>query len=176
MAEHKILINRAPVLTLWAVTVAERLGFDHNEALSLGKSVAGLNAQSKGRRLGIYKPLPKAIKQARAQKQGEEFFVELCGREVPAINTTDGVRAVIKDKPVAAQGVATYLQSKFGDALDPVRAAMRDLAKSFPPEQLAQQAFALYEKFRPTIPEGKVGWGAKGNLDLDRIRALASKK
>src|SRR6202051_1205114 len=54
MTEHKILINRAPVLTLWATTVAERLGFDHDEALSLGRAVAGLNAQSKGRRLGIF--------------------------------------------------------------------------------------------------------------------------
>ena len=30
MTEHNILINRAPVLTLWATTVAERLGFDHD--------------------------------------------------------------------------------------------------------------------------------------------------
>jgi hypothetical protein len=48
MTEPNILINRAPALTLWATTVAERLGFDHNEALSLGKAVAGLTAQSKG--------------------------------------------------------------------------------------------------------------------------------
>ncbi len=48
MTEHNILINRAPVLTLWATIVAERLGFDQDEALSLGKAVAGLTAQSKG--------------------------------------------------------------------------------------------------------------------------------
>jgi hypothetical protein len=45
--EHDILINRTPVLTLWVATVAERLGFDEDEALSLGKAVAGMNAQSK---------------------------------------------------------------------------------------------------------------------------------
>jgi hypothetical protein len=56
-----ILINRAPVLTLWAATVAERLGFARDEALSLGKAVAGLTAQSKGRRLGIYKAAPQEI-------------------------------------------------------------------------------------------------------------------
>src|SRR5712692_7671013 len=92
MAEHKILINRAPVLTLWATTVAERLGFDQDEALSLGRAVAGLTAQSKGQRLGIYKPVPQEVKKARARKRGEEFLVEICGRQVPAINTTDGVR------------------------------------------------------------------------------------
>jgi hypothetical protein len=31
----------------------------------------------------------------------------------------------------------------------------------------------LYEKFRPEIPEGKKGWGARGELDLDYIRSLA---
>ena len=96
MTEHNILINRAPVLTLWATTVAEQMGFDQDEALSLGKVVAGLTAQSKGRRLGIYKPVPQEVKKARARKRGEEFFVEICGRQVPAINTTDGVRAVTR--------------------------------------------------------------------------------
>ena len=57
MAQDRILINRAPVLTLWAAVVAERLGFDRKEALSLGKAVAGLTAQSKGRRLGILHPV-----------------------------------------------------------------------------------------------------------------------
>ena len=47
--------NRAPVLTLWAAVVAERLGFNENEALSLGKALAGLNAQAKGRRFGIFR-------------------------------------------------------------------------------------------------------------------------
>ena len=55
MAAKRIKINRAPVLTLWAAVVAERLGNDRDTALTLGKAVAGLNAQSKGRRLGIFK-------------------------------------------------------------------------------------------------------------------------
>ena len=54
MATNKIKINRAPVLTLWATVVAERLGYDKDTALTLGKAVAGLNAQSKGKKLGIY--------------------------------------------------------------------------------------------------------------------------
>jgi hypothetical protein len=54
MAPHTVTIDRAPVLTLWAAVVAERLGYDHETALTLGKAVAGLNAQSKGLRLGIF--------------------------------------------------------------------------------------------------------------------------
>jgi len=65
MAPDRILINRAPVLALSAAIVAERLGFDHEEALSMGKAVAGLTAQRKGRRLGIFAPTPEALKKAR---------------------------------------------------------------------------------------------------------------
>ena len=79
MTPTKIQINRAPVLTLWAVVAAERLGFNHDEALSLGKAVAGLTAQSKGRRLGIFKPTPKDSL-VRERERGEEFWVELLGR------------------------------------------------------------------------------------------------
>ena len=174
MAEHKILINRAPVLTLWAATVAERLGFKPDEALTLGKAVAGLTAQSKGRHLGIFKPVPAELKKARAQKRGEEFFVEICGRRVPAVNTADGVRAVTKDVPINPASVERYLESKFGVSLAAARAAMHDLAKSYAPEDLMQGAFGLYEEFRPEIPAGTTGWGAKGKLDLDHIRSLAS--
>ena len=176
MTEQNILINRAPVLTLWASVVAERMGFDKDEALSLGKAVAGLNAQSKGRRLGIFKPVPQEIKKARAKKRGEEFLIEICGRQVPAINTPDGVRAALKNQAVEPKGVERYLESKFGESLDAARAAMHDLAKAFRPEQLSTHAFSLYEDFRPAIPAGVRGWGAKGNLDIDRIRSLASRK
>ena len=96
-------ISRAPVMTLWWTTVAERLGFEEGEALSLGKLAAGLTAQSKGQRLGIYKPLPQEGKKTRARERGEEFLVEICGRQAPAINTTDGVRAVIKNQPIEAK-------------------------------------------------------------------------
>jgi hypothetical protein len=53
---------------------------------------------------------------------------------------------------------------------------MAALAKAYPPDQLAAQAYALYERFRPDIPEGKRGWGAAGQLDLDHIRSLAEEK
>jgi hypothetical protein len=117
MAANKILVNRAPVLTLWAAIVAERLGFNHDEALSLGKALAGLNAQSKGQRLGIFHPSPKELKKVHERKPSEEFQVALLGRAMPAVNTEEGVRAVVKSKPVDAAGVERYLEGKFGDAL-----------------------------------------------------------
>src|SRR5436189_2946999 len=100
MSTHTISINRAPVLTLWAAVVAERLGFDRDEALSLGRAVAGLNAQSKGRRLGVFKPHEEKAKTVPDRGDDERFLVEVCGRDVPAVVTPDGVRAVTRGKAV----------------------------------------------------------------------------
>ena len=74
MPSKTISINRAPVLTLWAAVVAQRLGFDEDEALTLGKAVAGLNAQAKGRRLGIFKPHEEKAKKAREKERGERLL------------------------------------------------------------------------------------------------------
>jgi hypothetical protein len=41
-AQHTVHVNRAPVLTLRAAVVAERLGYDPAASLPLGKAVAGL--------------------------------------------------------------------------------------------------------------------------------------
>ena len=94
---ERIEINRAPVLTLWGVVVAQRMGYDREAALTLGRRLAGLNAQAKGRRL----------------------------------------------------------------------------AGAFGVEELPAVAFGLYERFRPQIPPGRAGWGAKGLLDLKRLAELA---
>jgi hypothetical protein len=172
MTLNKIQINRAPVLTLWAAVVAERLGFDHDEALSLGKALAGLNAQSKGRRLGIFRPAPKEIRKVRERERGEEFWVDLLGRALPAINTEEGVRAVVELKPIKPESVERYLESKFGDSLPEARKAMTVRANAMKPDELAEVGFGLYEQFRPMIPGGVTGWGAKGELDLEFIRKL----
>jgi len=170
MATKKIKINRAPVLTLWAAVVAERLGYDEETALTLGKAVAGLNAQSKGKKLGIYEEKSEEEKKEKAAKPE---FIELLGRDVPAVKTPRGLRAAIKGEAIHAGSVQAYLEQKFKDDLDDTRKAMKKLAKAYTPKQLESKAYSLYEKFRPEIPEGVKGWGAKGELDLDYIRSLA---
>ena len=173
MPNKKIKINRAPVLTLWAAVVAERLGYNKSEALTLGKAVAGLNAQSKGRRLGIYEEKTEDEKKEEKKKELKVEFIELLGRGIPVVKTSKGVRAAIKGDEIDPESVETYLEQKFKDDLEEARAAMETLAKAYTPKQLESQAFGLYEKFRPKIPEGTKGWGAKGELDLDYIRSLA---
>lgn len=175
MATKKIKINRAPVLTLWGTVVAERLGYDEETALTLGKAVAGLNAQSKGKKLGIYEEKAEEEKKEakKKEKEADVKFVELLGRGVPVVKTPRGLRAAIKGEAIHAGSVQGYLEQKFKDDLEDTRKAMKKLAKAFTPKQLESKAYTLYEKFRPEIPEGKKGWGAKGELDLDYIRSLA---
>ncbi len=173
MANKKIKINRAPVLTLWAAVVAVRMGYKRDEALTFGKAVAGLNAQSKGRRLGIYQEKKEEEKQTARKKETSVEFVELLGRGFPALITSKGLRAAIKGEEIDPESVERYLKQKFGEDFDEARSTLESLAKSFTRKQLESQAYDLYEKFRPEIPEGKKGWGAKGELDLDYLRSLA---
>lgn len=172
MSPETVKINRAPVMTLWAMVVAERLGFDHEEALSLAKAVTGLNAQSKGQRLGIFEPGQEKGEAARERQPDELFDIQILGRPVPAMNTKEGIRAYSKDKPVRPQAVQRYLERKFGEALPEVQKEMEALADQFSAEELARRAYPLYEKFRPEVPEGQKGWGAAGELSLEKIRDL----
>ncbi|MCJ7821856.1 MAG: hypothetical protein MUQ26_02025 [Armatimonadetes bacterium] len=174
MARNVVMVNRAPVLTLWGAVVAARMGYDWEEALTLGKAAAGLNAQAKGWRLGIFaEPKVRGGKEPKKVGLGEEFWVEVVGRPVPAKRTEDGVRAVVKADPIDPANVERYLRGKFGESLDAVREAMAALAGSFGKDDLTEAAYELYEKFRPKIAAGKRGWGQKGELDLDLIRSLA---
>lgn len=172
-ASRTIYINRAPVLTLWAAVVAERLGFRRDEALTLGRAVAGLNAYSKGVSLGLFHPSPKSLKERRKKQMGgRRLKVDILRRAVPVVRTPDGLRALSGGRPISPTSVQRYLQSKFGKGLAAARAAMRSLARSVPPKTLAANGYALYVKFRPGVPTGVKGWGAKGKLDLTLIRRL----
>jgi hypothetical protein len=173
MSKEKIKINRAPVLTLWATVVAERLGYDKETALTLGKAVAGLNAQSKGRRLGVYEEKKEDEKKEGKKQEKPVEFIELLGRGIPAVKTPQGLRAAIKGEAIDPRSVQKYLEQKFGGDLSEARTAMEKLAKAHTPKQLEAQGFSLYEKFRPVVPEGMKGWGAKGELDLEYVRSLA---
>jgi hypothetical protein len=138
--------------------------------------MAGLNTRLPQRgSLGLFRPTLKEVKEQRQKMCKEETVtIDLLHRAVPAKHTDEGLRALSGESPIHPESVQKYLESKFGDALEDVFDAMRKLAKSLAPSQLAPKAYGLYEKFRPEIPPGKKGWGASGKLDLDLIRKMAS--
>jgi hypothetical protein len=93
MAARKIAINRAPVLTLWAAVVAARSGHDEQMSLTLGQALAALNAQSKGRRLGIYETPAEDKEATRKKSAASAASIRLLGREIPVMKTARGLRA-----------------------------------------------------------------------------------
>ena len=141
----------------------------------MGRAVAGLTAHAKGDRLGLFEPTPEAVKaeRERMRRQPGALEIRLLGRAVTVVHTKDGLRALDKGAASNPASVEKYIAGKFRHTLDEATEAMRRVARSRPPEELAAHAFHLYEQFRPTVPEGEAGWGAKGVLDLDRIAALA---
>ena len=77
----------------------------------------------------------------------DAFFIAFTGRPVPAL------------------------------ALLPLgRAALLGPGPAQPTRRLRVAHFSiqLYEQFRPAIPEGEAGWGAKGVLDLAKIESLVA--
>jgi hypothetical protein len=151
--------------------VAQRQGWDWDCALTLGKKMAGMNAQAKGRALGIFRPSDAPSRES--DEGSEDFRVEVCGRSVRTRNTPEGARACAKGEPIDPAKVDKYLQGKFGEDLQAVTDAMRELGAAYEPEQLAGVAYDLYTQFRPEVPKGRSGWGRKGELDLAKIREMA---
>ncbi|WP_043840372.1 hypothetical protein [Muricoccus aerilatus] len=96
----KFKVNRAPVLTLRAAIVAERLGHDADAAITQGRAVAGSGARIKARAIGIEeaeegtdkpKPAPTAKPEA----------IHLLGRDVPVVKAKGGLRALAEGKAAA---------------------------------------------------------------------------
>lgn len=172
-----IRVNRAPVLTLWAAVVAERLGHPAATAWSLASVVAGTAARAKARRLGIAEEGDHAKDRASAAAGDDAApaageTVRLLGREIRLTQDADGVvLAETEGKPAPAAPVEAYVARAFGKRLAEVRAAMATLAGGMDPEELNRTGFRLYEAFRPEVPADVRGWGAKGELDLGRIKA-----
>ncbi|MFL5336267.1 MAG: hypothetical protein ACJ8H8_24605, partial [Geminicoccaceae bacterium] len=104
--------------------------------------------------------------------EGERLQVDLLGRAVPVVRMPDGLRAVNKGKPGNPAQIEKYLAGKFGERLENARHAMAELAAVYEPADLYRRGFRLYEQFRPSVPVGESGWGAKGELDLAKVRAL----
>ena len=164
-----IRVNRAPVLTLWASIVAERLGYPTSAALTFGRAVAGYSAQAKARRLGLVEEHEEV--ETREQPRVPRETVLVLGRRIPVVRTEDGgVRADEHGRAASDRSALAYIRRAFGDKLDAVREAMEELAASYSPEELNRIGFRLYEHFRPDVPSDVSGWGAKAELSLDRIR------
>jgi len=164
--EEIVEINRAPVLTLWATVVAQREGFSRREALTYGKWIATVFAQSKGRALGKF----DTSKGPPAEEREAEHVRAFGDKKIPVSKDSSGDRlALQQQKTVDPTHVQEYLQQKFGNKLMETEAAMKELADNMDVEELKESAYDLYTQIRP---EWK-GWGKKAAMNLSEIRQIA---
>jgi hypothetical protein len=157
--------------------VARRLGHPEDTALTLGSAVAGTAARAKARRLGLDEDRQKHDDERRhGDARAASRVVRLLGRDIPVVRTDGGALLAGQDGyPQSPSAVRTYLARAFGDRLAEVRATMEALAASLPAEELDRIGFRLYERFRPEVPEGVEGWGAKAELRIERIAGAAGR-
>jgi hypothetical protein len=181
-----LIVNRAPVLTLWGSVVAERLGHPRDTALTLGRAVGGSTARLKVRIVGQEEwRIPDPDTPPR-REEDVRAPVYLLGKTIGLLPSADGkLRAAFRTLPTAGLEVADeflpanpteierYLAKAFGEYLAGVRAAMEALAQRYEPTELNRIGFRLYEEFRPEIPLGYSGGGAKAALEVGKILGAA---
>ncbi|KAJ8086717.1 hypothetical protein PM082_005540 [Marasmius tenuissimus] len=138
-----VVINRAPLMTLWATMVAERMGFKREEALTIEK---GLDATS----------------------GGTQPYVDFIGRS-PLYQTQDEEwRALLHSTPAKPSAAFGYISRSFRQTTPHVAGSLRLLADSYSPNEINGKAWSLYVKFRPDVNE----WGKRSKVECSDILNL----
>ena len=172
-----VVINRAPVLELWASCVAQFLhpSVPWKTCLSAGGAVATITAISKGRSIGkIEKPDPgeaEEKKLKRKEKAEKEGLEELEVMSFKLSLDKDG-SAMVGGKPKKAGEEA--LRKKYGgsEQYEKVKRVFLETLETWKGEEdeLDGRAFGFYEDFRPSVVPGQQGWRRKGQLRLETVK------
>lgn len=174
-----ILINRSPVLTLWATIVARKLytKLDLSEALTLGSAVAAHIAKAKGTDLGIFSKGEMEDGQNQPKDNNNEEIFELLGVKIYAAKTDGGIRAMINGQIQDPHKTWALLKRRFQESLGFVMTKMEEAANSAgSPQELEVSAYRFYMHIRPNIPEGTKGWGAHGHLETAKLSIFFDSK
>ncbi|KAJ3901220.1 hypothetical protein F5879DRAFT_348171 [Lentinula edodes] len=160
------VVNRAPLMTAWATVVAERMGFQREEALSIASSYTEMNALSKGVSLGIYREGKQ--KGLEATKGGTQPYVDLMGRRPLYQIQNNCWRALHNGTPAQPSTAYAYLSRSLRQTMPFIMGALRLLVNSFAPHEINAKAWGLYTQFRPA---GE-GWGERSEVRCTTILAL----
>ncbi|KAJ7180175.1 hypothetical protein C8R43DRAFT_972017 [Mycena crocata] len=164
------VVNRAPLMTAWSTLVAERLGFQREEALSIASVFTELNAVRKGVSMGIYK---KGTERAmEASKEGSQPWVDLMGRRVPLFQAQNSQwRALSNGTAVQPSTAFSYISRAFRQTTPHILGALRLLVESYTPQEINGKAWGLYCDFRPEVN----GWGERAEVKCETILDLRKK-
>ncbi|KAE9410642.1 hypothetical protein BT96DRAFT_984149 [Gymnopus androsaceus JB14] len=160
------VVNRAPLMTAWSTIVAERMGFEREEALSIASSYTEMNAIAKGVSLGIYKDGKQ--KGLEAVKGGTQPYVDIMGRRPLYQIHNDRWRALHSGAPTHPNTAFSYISRSLRQTMPFIIGALRLLANSFSPQEINEKGWGLYTQFRPAVE----GWGNRSEVRCAVILAL----
>ncbi|KAF7332077.1 Glutamine synthetase [Mycena kentingensis (nom. inval.)] len=164
------IVNRAPLLTAWATLVAEKLGFQREEALSIASVYTEINAISKGISLG--KLQKSAAAGMEASPTGTQPFVDLMGKR-PLFQTQHSQwRGLSAGKAVPPSTAFGYISRALRQTTPHVIGAMRLLLDTYSVEEINTKGWGLYADFRPDVN----GWGDRGEVRCSTILDLRQTK
>jgi hypothetical protein len=106
---------------MWVAAVAERQGFTFDEAVTFGKAISGLFAQSKGKKIGVIEDTPKDPEAESDKKKAKKEKFDVFGNSVYGKTTEKGRFALESGKAIAPNSVKAYLHRAFKDDYDRVR-------------------------------------------------------
>ncbi|KAK5173534.1 uncharacterized protein LTR77_002215 [Saxophila tyrrhenica] len=150
-----IIINRAPVLELWAACVAQTVYPSLAWETCLGPDPG--EAQEK-----------KENRKETAEKEDIDEVEVMSFR----LNLDKNKQAMVGGKPKKAS--EETLGKKYGgsEQYNRAKSAFEEALAAWKgrEDELDKQAFGFYEDFRPSIPPGQKGWGRKGQLRLQTAK------
>ena len=80
--DDKVVINRAPVLTLWMKVCLKQLGQSESNAFAIASVVTGRCAQAKGKALGVFGAAPAKKPAAKAGDDAAADTVKIAGHVI----------------------------------------------------------------------------------------------
>lgn len=156
-----IIINRAPVLQLWATVCSLRLGFSPTQSLALASHLVSHVAELKKKTCGYGSA---EADQSAASRSSVELFGFTVGLPFSLTESEDQVLA-------DADKSLRYMRSNFGLTGMPLfYSAMHQRCVEMGEDLISGHAgFAEYERFRPQVKSGMDGFGQKAMFRLKDV-------
>ncbi|KAI3612201.1 hypothetical protein WG66_012156 [Moniliophthora roreri] len=166
------VVNRAPLMTAWATVVAERMGFQREEALSIASVYTEMNALSKGVSLGIFENgKDKGLDAIKGECTYQTLVVNrsVTGIHRPVYQTqTKQWRALLNGVPAKPSTAFSYISRSLRQTTPHIIGALRLLANSLTTQEINGKAWPLYCEFRPAVNE----WGKRSEVKCSTILGL----
>jgi hypothetical protein len=161
------ILNRFPLLGLWARVAARRLGYAKEDAQALGHAYAVLYAIRAANPRKAHKEEEEHPARPRKKKAVEEEQITLGGDEIDVVRDDEGniQGKVGHDSPQTARSYEMSVRDKFPPGYyDHLEKAFREVLRGVPPRDLKgeRSLYNLYDNWKKSCGVGRA-------VDLDRL-------